>query len=224
MKAHPLTKVSRPFIMSGLAAALIVTGFVVNQAVNDSAEAQVTIPVILVINRAQLLNESEAGKNVAEQAETLRETIAGELKVDFDTLNKEQEELIAQQAVLAQDVLQQRVEKLRVKQQDFQIEQEIKNREYQASVAKATNEIGKVLEPILADIIRERSATMLIDKSMLIYSTPDIEVTAEAMKRLNEKLTQVAVERVKVERKDLEATGEVPPAQPAPAQTPVAPQ
>jgi len=222
MKVKYVTKGVRSLVAIALTGALILGGIVVNQAVYDRAEAQVMIPVILVINRAQLLNDSEAGKNVAVQAETLRDAIVSELQVAFDALNKEQEELIAQQAVLAPEVLQERVQKLQVKRQDFQVEQQIKNREYQASVARATNEIGKVLEPILADIIRERSATMLIDKSMLVFSTPDIDVTAEAMKRLNEKLTEVKVERVKVDRKELEQEGLAPSTE-APAETTPAP-
>ena len=210
MKPTLLSKASRAALTVAVAAGLMATGLIVNHSFSGKAEAQVTIPVILVINRAQLLNDSEAGKTVSTQAETLRETIQGELQKSFDELQSEQEQLIAQQSVLAPEVLQDRAQKLDVKRQQFQLDQQVKNREFQASVAKATSEIGKVLEPILADLIRERSATMLIDRSELLFATPDIDVTAEAMKRLNEKLTEVKLERVKVDPKTLQQAAEEP--------------
>ena len=210
MKPTLLSKASRAAMTVAVAAGLMATGLIVNHSFSGKAEAQVTIPVILVINRAQLLNDSEAGKTVSTQAETLRETIQGELQKSFDELQSEQEQLIAQQSVLAPEVLQDRAQKLDVKRQQFQLDQQVKNREFQASVAKATSEIGKVLEPILADLIRERSATMLIDRSELLFATPDIDVTAEAMKRLNEKLTEVKLERVKVDPKTLQQAAEEP--------------
>ena len=163
------------------------------------AQAQVTIPIILVIDRAQLLGESEAGKNIAEQAQTLQETIAKELQAEFDELKKEEEQLISQQSLLAPEVLQERAEKLQIKQRDFEVTQQIKNREFQASIAQAQAEIGKALEPILGDIITERSGTILLDRSNVMFAIPDIDVTPVALKRLNESLKEVKVERVKLE-------------------------
>ncbi len=163
------------------------------------ADAQVTIPIILVLDRAQLLGESDAGKNITEQAKELQELIAKELQEEFDALKKEEEQLISQQSLLAPEVLQERAQKLQIKQRDFEITRQVKNREFQASIARAQNEIGKVLEPILGDIITERSGTILIDRSNIMFAIPDIDVTPVALRRLNEKLQTVKLERVKLE-------------------------
>jgi len=187
---------SKKWVVSVLAVAVMMVGLTVNQLYTSRVEAQVTVPIILVINRAQLLNESEAGKNIATQANTLRETIAKELEDEFQLIKSEEEQLIAQQSLLAPEVLQERAQKLQLRRQKFQVTQQVKNREYQASIAQATGEIGKVLEPILTEMITERSATILIDRAELIFATPEIDVTAEVMKRLNDKLTEVELKRV----------------------------
>ncbi|TDI64824.1 MAG: OmpH family outer membrane protein [Alphaproteobacteria bacterium] len=187
---------SKKWVVSVLAVAVMMVGLTVNQLYTSRVEAQVTVPIILVINRAQLLNESEAGKNIATQANTLRETIAKELEDEFQSIKSEEEQLIAQQSLLAPEVLQERAQKLQLRRQKFQVTQQTKNREYQASIAQATGEIGKVLEPILTEMITERSATILIDRAELIFATPEIDVTAEVMKRLNDKLTEVELKRV----------------------------
>lgn len=187
---------SKKWVVSVLAVAVMMVGLTVNQLYTSRVEAQVTVPIILVINRAQLLNESEAGKNIATQANTLRETIAKELEDEFQSIKSEEEQLIAQQSLLAPEVLQERAQKLQLRRQKFQVTQQTKNREYQASIAQATGEIGKVLEPILTEMITERSATILIDRAELIFATPEIDVTAEVMKRLNDKLMEVELKRV----------------------------
>lgn len=182
--------------VSVLAVAVMMVGLTANQLYTSRVEAQVTVPIILVINRAQLLNESAAGKNIATQANTLRETLAKELEEEFKSIQSEEEQLIAQQSLLAPEVLQERAQKLQLRRQEFQGTQQAKNQEYQASIAQATGEIGKVLEPILTEMITERSATILIDRAELIFATPEIDVTAEVMKRLNDKLTEVELKRI----------------------------
>lgn len=192
-KPIPLNK---KWAVSVLAVAVMTVGLTANQLYTSRVEAQVTVPIILVINRAQLLNESAAGKNIATQANTLRETLAKELEEEFKSIQSEEEQLIAQQSLLAPEVLRERAQKLQLRRQEFQGTQQAKNQEYQASIAQATGEIGKVLEPILTEMITERSATILIDRAELIFATPEIDVTAEVMKRLNDKLTEVELKRI----------------------------
>lgn len=164
-----------------------------------SAQAQVTIPVILVIDRGTILNESDAGKNLAEKAKALRETIAAELETEFADIQKEQKQLEAQVGVVSDDVLAQRTEELRTKVKDYDRKQQLKNREYQASVSKATSTIAKSLQPILTEILKARSATILLDSSQLLFASPEVDITAEAMKKLNEQLQSVELVRVKVD-------------------------
>lgn len=192
-------------VVTGLFSVVVLVGMSIGFLI-PKADAQVTIPIILVLDRAQLLGESDAGKNIAEQAQELQEVIAKELQEEFDALKKEEEQLISQQSLLAPEVLQERAQKLQIRQRDFEVTRQVKNREFQASVARAQNEIGKVLEPILGDIITERSGTILIDRSNIMFAIPDIDVTPVALRRLNEKLQTVKLERVKLE---VSASGEV---------------
>ena len=180
---------------------LILTAWaIVLSAPMPAAQAQ-NAPVILVVNQAQIISESKAGKDLAGKAQGLQETIAKEIQNEFNTLKKREEDLLAQQTLLSSDVFKERAEKLRVDQQNFEITRQVKAREYQASVAKGRAEIAKAVEPIYADIIKERGATIMVGRSQLIFASPDADVTADVMKRLDDKLTTVAFERVKVEVK-----------------------
>lgn len=148
-----------------------------------------------------ILNESDAGKNLAEKAKALRETIAKELETEFADIQNEQKQLEAQVGVVSDDVLAQRTEELRAKVKDYDRKQQLKNREYQASVSQATSTIAKSLQPILTEILKARSATILLDSSQLLFASPEVDITAEAMKKLNEQLKSVDLVRVKVDEK-----------------------
>lgn len=167
-------------------------------SLSSEAQAQVTIPVILVIDRGRLMSESEAGKNITEQAVVLRETITAELEKKYSEFEKEQKQLEAQVDVISQEVLQKRAEELNSKAQILEREKQMKNREYQASVVKASGKISEALEPILVEILKSRSATILMDKSQVLFTAPEIDITADAMQKLNEAIKEVKLERVKI--------------------------
>jgi len=187
------------FITAGLLASPYI-GSGHNQLLSSAwAQDKAAAPVILIINRAVLLSESKAGKNISEQALVLREKITKELQDEFEKIKKDEESLLAQQTLLAPEVLRQRAEELQVRGQNFDVHQQIKNREFQASIQNASAEIAKVLEPILTELIAARSATLLLDQSQVMFASPDIDVTAEVMKKLDDKLKKVKVERVKID-------------------------
>jgi len=163
------------------------------------AQGKTSAPIILIINRNMLLTESKAGKDIGTQAEKLRKTITKELEDEYNGIKKDEDSLVAQQSLLAPEVLRQRAEELQKRKKDFDLHQQVKNREFQASIQNASAEIAKVLEPILTEVIQENSATLLLDQSTVMFASPDIDVTAQVMKKLNDKLKKVKVERVKID-------------------------
>ncbi len=168
-------------------------------ALPSQVQAQITIPIILVIDRNQILNQSLAGKSVNDQAKQLQETIGKELEKEFTSIKTEQEQLNAQAALLSAEVLKTRTDKLTEKIRVYERNQQFKNTEFRASVSYATGKISEALTPILEEILKERSATLLLDKSVTIFANQDIEVTPEVMKRLDEKIKTVELVRIKVD-------------------------
>ncbi len=168
-------------------------------AMPTKVQAQITIPIILVIDRNKILSESLAGKSVTEQAQKLQETIGKELEDEFTKIKTEQEQLNAQAALLSAEVLKTRTDKLSEKIRVYERNQQFKNTEFRASVSYATGKISESLTPILEQVLRERSATLLLDKSVTIFASSDVEVTADVMKRLDEKLKTVQLVRIKVD-------------------------
>lgn len=165
-----------------------------------SAQAQNDSPVILIVNQAALLSQSQAGQNIAEQMATLQQTVNGELQTEAETITQEAEELQAQRDLVSEEVFLERARALAVRERSFPAFREVKLRELQMTQQRAVAEIGRALQPILQQVVEERGATLLLDRSAVMYNSADTDITPDVMSRLNESLTSVPVERVVLTR------------------------
>ncbi len=166
-----------------------------------TANAQEINQKILVISKQRIMIESLAGKEIASQAADLLKVVQAEIIAERDQIEKEENDLKEQFAILTPEQRQAKGEALQLRKAKFNSFAQLKEREYQASIAKAQNEIGKILVPILEEIIAERKATILVDQSQLMFSSPDHDITADALLRIDARLKSVKVERVRAEAK-----------------------
>ncbi|GAB4517692.1 MAG: hypothetical protein Tsb0010_01860 [Parvularculaceae bacterium] len=172
----------------------------VSAMIAAQAQAQGNGPVILIVNQAALLSQSQAGQNIAEQMAALQETVNGELQAEADAITKEAEDLQAQRDLVSEEVFLERARALAVRERSFPAFREVKLRELQLTQQRALAEIGRALQPILQEVVEQRGATLLLDRSAVMYNSADTDITADVMARLNENLTSVPLERVVLTR------------------------
>lgn len=172
----------------------------VSAMIAAQAQAQDNAPVILIVNQAALLSQSQAGQNIAEQMAALQETVNGELQAEAEAITKEAEDLQAQRDLVSEEVFLERARALAVRERSFPAFREVKLRELQLTQQRALAEIGRALQPILQEVVEQRGATLLLDRSAVMYNSADTDITADVMARLNEKLTNVPLERVVLTR------------------------
>ena len=158
-------------------------------------------PVYLVVNQAKIIAESKAGKDLNEKAKKLNESIQAELTTESNAIRKEEEEIKAMQEMFTPEVREQRIDRWKKRVQDFQISTQRLQAELEQTIIKSRREeLVAAVEPIYQDIIKERKATIMVDRSTLIYASPDIDVTSEVIKRLDDKIKTVKFERVKFDQ------------------------
>ena len=80
------------------------------------------------------------------------------------------------------------------KQQAFQTRVTQRQADIQAGFAKAARQVEVALEPILKALMAERGANMVLDRTSVIISSVDIDVTPIAVQRLDKALPRVKVE------------------------------
>ncbi len=182
-----------------LAAAFSFAGSAAAWAQNAAAPATQNTPApkILVLDRNAIMSESDVGKDIASQVKAYTAAAQKELKGENDRLQKEEQELQQQVAILAPDVKNKKIAAFEAEQQAFQKKVQTRQSEIQGGVAQAQQVVEKALGPILQGIMAERGANLLMDRSAIMLGTVNIDVTALAIDRLNKKLTSVKVNLVK---------------------------
>ena len=147
-----------------------------------------------MIDRNFILQRSSAGQDMVNQVQTLSKQAETEFKNQETQLATEANQLQQQLAILAPDVRDQKEKEFTNKQQAFQAKVAQRQAEIQAGFNKAAHQLEVALEPILKAIMVERGANMVVDRSAVILSTVDIDVTPIAVQRLDKALPHVKVE------------------------------
>ena len=170
---------------------------------SSAAYAQSTI---LVVDQKRLLRESEVGKHIDRQLDSIAKSMKSELEAAVSPLKSEGQSLEAElKALGGTDIssrpdLKSRLQTFAGKSQKQQMEAAIKQRELAKTEAVAFQKVNEKLREILEAIVTERNADVVIDRSAVIYGKP-ADVTDVVMSRLNSQMRTVAVTRERLPRK-----------------------
>ena len=191
------------------AAFLAVTGLAAGATV-VSAQAQQAgkAPVILILDQAQVIAQSKAGVSMSTQLKALQDSANTELNAGVEKINKETEDLKKQKDLMAEDVWMEKAKQLSVKQNNLPALREVKVRELSISEQQALGKINDAMMPILKKIVEDRGATVMLDRSAVMYASVDTNITAEVIAELDKVLSTVKVEKVSLadlQRQALEA-------------------
>jgi Skp family chaperone for outer membrane proteins len=149
---------------------------------------------IVVIDRATILHDSKVGQDIARQVQAFADQAKKDLEGRGRALQAEGEKLQQQVAILSGDERQKRIDAFEAKQNAFRNEAAVKDAQIKQTFAIASGEVGKLLGPIVEGIVKERGASMVLDKQAVIYANSNaFDITSEAVDRLNQKMTSYKV-------------------------------
>lgn len=158
--------------------------------------AAVPAPKILVIDRNAILRASKVGQDIVRQVNNYTKSAESQFRAEGDALQKEGRALQQQVAILAPDVKAKKIRDFQNKQAAFQRKVEGRQGLIQGGVFKARQQVEAALGPILKGIMMERGANLLLDRSSIVLGTVNIDVTAVAVQRLDQKMPTVKVDLV----------------------------
>lgn len=188
---------NKVYAMAG-AAALVLAGFT-DGAFISNAEAQGAqkAPVILIVDRAQLVSQTKAGKTIPTQAEAVKANVEKELEVEADKLKKDIESFQKNASLMSEEVRNKTEQDLAGRYQ-YGLPQRVQIMEqaFSAAVQTAQAKILMESQPILKEIVDKRGATILLDRSAVMYAAPETDVTQEVIAALDKKFPAVEVEKI----------------------------
>ncbi len=168
-----------------------------------SAQAQTTI---LVVDQNRVMRESNVGKHLQRQIESIGKSMENEMKSSTQPLVSERDRLVTELKNIGADGLKnrpdlkQRAISLQEKGSKQQMEAAYKQRELQITEQKAVKKVNDQLGTILKQIVQERNADVILDRSLVIYSGDSADITDTVISRLNSKMSTVSVVRERLPR------------------------
>jgi outer membrane protein len=181
--------------------ALIVafTAAVIAMAAPASAQTNV-----LIMNEERIVAESQVGQHIATRMQAIRAEMDAELQALLTPIQEESDRLNAETASLTPEAIQarpdlmQRIQALNAQAQQAEALRQRLAQELQATQRQAMRPVLEALQAVLQEVVAERGAQILIDRSAVVYADPSIDVSDSVIERLNQRLPTTAVNRVRL--------------------------
>ncbi len=182
---------------------LAILGLTLSMLTTVQAFAQSTI---LVVDTQRVIRESEVGKHIARQLETISKSMDAEFKATATPYQTKAKSLQAQlqgqtaETLRADTGLQAQIRSLKADEVKIQEDLYYKQNELKITEQKAVEKVNVRLRDVLKTIVAERNADVVLERSLVIYGDP-ADVTDTVISRLNAQLKTVPVTRERLPRK-----------------------
>lgn len=163
------------------------------------AEAQGT--TIVVIDQRKIMANSRAGKDIQTKMKSIEDQIKRELESTQRSLQSEGQSIEARtknktpQAIAADAALKSQVEGFYKKAGEFNRTRQVRARELQITERKAWNEFFKALQPILQEVVNEKNAQVMLDRSGVVFANPTLDATSSVISKLDSRRPSINVVR-----------------------------
>lgn len=154
--------------------------------------------VILIVNTESVFAQSKVGQSIRTQFQDQAKKLQAESAKAEEKLQADAKKLSDERALLSQEDLQKKFQALQQREMEFQQSMQEKGQALQLGVQQANAKVEAALRPIFAEVMKEKGGTVLFDQSVIVAGGSDLDISAEVLKRLNEKLTTIEVKPVSI--------------------------
>lgn len=159
------------------------------------ADMQPVVEAVLLVSMERILRDSLAGRSIRQQAETLRDAFRTDREIRREALRDEERALAEQRRQIDRAEFATRVTAFEDKVRSLRRDEQDDGARLQRAVARAHGELEKALAPILFAIMAERAAGVMLnsDEKAVVLFASGLDVTEEAIKRLDEVVPSLEV-------------------------------
>jgi outer membrane protein len=150
-------------------------------------------PPMLIVDMAQILQEAVAAKEVQATINQQYTAYSKEVAQQEDELQKGGAELERQRTVMAPDVYNARARELQQRYDTLSKSVQDKRQGLQKSLTEAMEKVRNAAIEIITEVVKERRAELVLQKQAVVFEAEGMDITAEAIKRLDKKLPSVQV-------------------------------
>jgi Skp family chaperone for outer membrane proteins len=173
-------------MLAGLLPAVISTPSIAQ----DSTKAAVSIAIIDING---VLEQSTAIKKIRAIIDEENKKFLASTDEEQQSLRSEELELEAQRDILSETEFNLRLKQFQDRVAVLQQKLQLQRREFDASLQQANEQLRKLLYQIIAEITKENGYTLVIQKQNIVLYDLSIDISDEALLRLNERTKDMTV-------------------------------
>ncbi len=163
-------------------------------AAQQAAPAAAPAVSYLVVDLNRVVMESAALKAAqptldakGNALEAKAKTLQAQLEADAKALQTQ-----AQSGIAAPDVLQAKQRELQEKAQKADQEVGTLRNDYQRTAVFVESQIREGARPVINQLIKERGATLVLNREAVVYAAPGIDITGDVIARMEKSLPTVS--------------------------------
>lgn len=150
-----------------------------------------------ILDVQKILLESDAARSVQKQIQKRRDKFIEEISQQEQSLRTKEKELSEFRATLSAD-------EFASKKQEFEKEfvearriAQKRKKSLDEAGAKALNKLSDELQAIVKQIAQEKGYTLILSKQDVVLSDDSVDISTEAMSRLNKAVSEITLEAPK---------------------------
>lgn len=147
---------------------------------------------IAVVDAPSLMQNSEAAKKARAEIEKARAQLQQKAKGEEETLEKLRQSIAQQRATLSAEAYEQLLRGLRQKISAYEIDMQERQDKLNNGLVDASNKVARAIVQIVDEIAKERNFAAVLSRAAVVSTAVDI--TPEALKRLNQRIPSVTID------------------------------
>ena len=169
----------------------------------QTAYAQGT--TVVIYDQARVMRDTAGGKDIANKVKAIGASMKTELDGEGRSLETEGKSLetrtanLTREALAADSSLRGQLESFGRKRASFQQKGQIRQAELAQTEQEAWTEFFKVLQPVLQEVANERGAQVILERSSVAYSAPNLDVTSTVISKMNSRKSNFTVTRARIQ-------------------------
>lgn len=185
--------VSAAFFVVLAACGFISPAYAQDESTPPAAEPSGVIPVpkVAMVDYQKILRESLAAQSLREQLDQIRRQERDKIAKLEDSLRDSRQEVDRQRTVLSPEAYEEKVREWERKSGEHVREVEKRKRTLDIAFERSLGEIQNVLVKVIRDISDEKKINLVFTRSQVLLVDPDMNITDDAMARLNKELASV---------------------------------
>ncbi len=149
---------------------------------------------VAVVNVEAILQQSTAAVSIREQLDEISAGFQERIDQEEEDIRAQERDLQQQQALLAPEVLRERRQEWQERAADLQRRVATARRALAETANSATRHVQNILVEEVAKLAQERGIVIVVPSSQTLYADESLNLTEEALARLNERLPRVPIE------------------------------